>query len=132
MFLYPVEMTYKSHSVETLGFLCKSAVDRGTVGWSFVSDSVQAHDYIMGTPLGRKLKEKGLCFVSVSTFDRFFCTKRFEGVVCDLEREFLATRAGPSPELLIFRIDLIYILSLSSGPAHDRRRGRAPLGRREG
>ena len=61
-------MTYKSHSVETLGFLCKSAVDRGTVGWSFVSDSVQAHDYIMGTPLGRKLKEKGLCFVSVSTF----------------------------------------------------------------
>mmetsp|Transcript_28857 Transcript_28857/g.65176 ORF Transcript_28857/g.65176 Transcript_28857/m.65176 type:complete len:411 (-) Transcript_28857:63-1295(-) len=60
---YHHEMTYKSHSVETLGFLCKSAVDRGTVGWSFVSDSVQAHDYIMGTPLGRKLKEKGLCFV---------------------------------------------------------------------
>jgi len=63
LFLDPAEMTYKSHSVETLGFLCKSAVDRGTVGWSFVSDSVQAHDYIMGTPLGRKLKEKGLCFV---------------------------------------------------------------------
>jgi len=56
-------MTYKSHSVETLGFLCKHAVNRGEVGWSFVSDSVQAHDYIMQTPLGKKLREKGLCFV---------------------------------------------------------------------
>ncbi|KAL9178603.1 hypothetical protein ACHAXT_001941 [Thalassiosira profunda] len=60
---YHHEMTYKSHSVETLGFLCKHAVDRGEVGWSFVSDSVQAHDYVMGTPLGKKLQEKGLCFV---------------------------------------------------------------------
>lgn len=56
-------MTYKSHSVETVGFLCKHAVGRGTTGWSFVSDSVQAHDYIMQTPLGQKLKDKGLCFV---------------------------------------------------------------------
>jgi len=60
---YHHEMTYKSHSVETLGFLCKHAVNRGEVGWSFVSDSVQAHDYIMQTPLGKKLREKGLCFV---------------------------------------------------------------------
>lgn len=57
------EMTYKSHSVETLGFLCKHAVNRGDMGWSYVSDSVQAHDYIMGTALGQKLKDKGLCFV---------------------------------------------------------------------
>jgi hypothetical protein len=60
---YHHEMTYKSHSIETLGFLCKHAIDRGDVGWSYVSDSVQAHDYIMQTPLGKKLKEKGLCFV---------------------------------------------------------------------
>lgn len=60
---YHHEVTYKSHSIETLGFLCKHAVQREGVGWSFVSDSVQAHDYIMGTPLGQKLKEKGLCFV---------------------------------------------------------------------
>ena len=33
------------------------------MGWSFVSDSVQAHDYIMTTELGQKLKDKGLCFV---------------------------------------------------------------------
>lgn len=60
---YHHEMTYKSHSVESLGFLCKHAVQRDDVGWSFVSDSVQAHDYIMTTPLGQKLKEKGLCFM---------------------------------------------------------------------
>ncbi|CAB9512799.1 Taurine catabolism dioxygenase TauD, TfdA family [Seminavis robusta] len=60
---YHHEVTYKSHSVESLGFLCKHAVQRDQVGWSFVSDSVQAHDYIMTTPLGQKLKEKGLCFV---------------------------------------------------------------------
>jgi hypothetical protein len=60
---YHHELTYKSHSVESLGFLCKHAVQRDEVGWSFVSDSVKAHDYIMQTPLGQKLKEKGLCFV---------------------------------------------------------------------
>ena len=61
---YHHEMTYKSHSVKTLGFLCKHAVQRGDVGWSFVSDSVQAHDYIMNeTQLGPKLKDKGLCFI---------------------------------------------------------------------
>jgi hypothetical protein len=60
---YHHEMTYKSHSVESLGFLCKHAIERESAGWSFVSDSVQAHDYIMTTPLGQKLKEKGLCFM---------------------------------------------------------------------
>ena len=60
---YHHEMTYKSHSIETLGFLCKHAVNRDDVGWSYVSDSVQAHDWIMQTPFGQKLKEKGLCFV---------------------------------------------------------------------
>jgi hypothetical protein len=60
---YHHEMTYKSHSVESWGFLCKHAVQRDDAGWSFVSDSVQAHDYIMTTPLGQKLKDKGLCFV---------------------------------------------------------------------
>jgi len=60
---YHHEMTYKSHSVTTLGFLCKHAINRGEQGWSFVSDSVQAHDYIMETDLGQKLKDKGLCFI---------------------------------------------------------------------
>lgn len=60
---YHHEMTYKSHSVEMLGFLCKHAVNRGDVGWSYLSDSEQAHDYIMTTELGRKMKEKGLCFI---------------------------------------------------------------------
>eukprot|EP00545_Synedropsis_sp_CCMP1620_P009566 CAMPEP_0119032870 /NCGR_PEP_ID=MMETSP1176-20130426/42270_1 /TAXON_ID=265551 /ORGANISM="Synedropsis recta cf, Strain CCMP1620" /LENGTH=377 /DNA_ID=CAMNT_0006989289 /DNA_START=542 /DNA_END=1675 /DNA_ORIENTATION=+ len=61
---YHHEMTYKSHSIENLGFLCKHAVtSRPGVGWSFVSDSVQAHDHIMQTAFGQKLKDKGLCFV---------------------------------------------------------------------
>jgi hypothetical protein len=61
---YHHEMTYKSHSTESLGFLCKHAVTtRPGVGWSYVSDSVQAHDYIMSTELGQKLKDKGLCFI---------------------------------------------------------------------
>ena len=61
---YHHEMVYKSHSVLSLGFLCKEAVTlREGVGWTFVSDSVQAHDYIMQTELGRKLKDKGLCFI---------------------------------------------------------------------
>ena len=66
---YHHEMTYKEHSISQLGFLCKHApplervMGPDQVGWSFVSDSVQAHDFIMTTPLGQKLKEKGICFV---------------------------------------------------------------------
>jgi hypothetical protein len=61
---YHHEMTYKSYSTESLGFLCKHAVTtRPGVGWTFVSDSAQAHDYIMETELGQKLKDKGLCFI---------------------------------------------------------------------
>jgi len=57
-------MTYKTHSIESIGFLCKHAVtSRPGVGYSFVSDSVQAHDTIMQTDLGQKLKDKGLCFI---------------------------------------------------------------------
>jgi len=56
-------MTYKSHSVTALGFLCKHAMNRGEQGWSFVSDSAQAHDYLMETDLGPKLKDKGICFI---------------------------------------------------------------------
>jgi hypothetical protein len=61
---YHHEMTYKSHSVESIGFLCKHAVtQRPGVGWSYVSDSVQAHNAMMQTELGLKLQEKGLCFI---------------------------------------------------------------------
>jgi hypothetical protein len=61
---YHHEMTYKSHSVESLGFLCKHAVtERPGAGWTFVSDSVQAHDLIIQTDLGQKLKDNGLCFI---------------------------------------------------------------------
>ena len=60
---YHHEVTYKQHSVTQLGFLCRHAVNRGTTGWSFVSDSVQAHDALMETDLGQKLKNRGLCFV---------------------------------------------------------------------
>jgi hypothetical protein len=60
---YHHEVTYKEHSVTQLGFLCRKAVNRGEEGWSFVSDSVQAHDALMETELGQKLKERGLCFV---------------------------------------------------------------------
>ena len=60
---YHHEMTYKQHSVTELGFLCRHAVNRGAEGWSYVTDSVQAHDALAGTELGHKLKDRGLCFV---------------------------------------------------------------------
>ena len=62
---YHYEMVYESHYyILSLGFLCKEAVAlREGVGWTFVSDSVQAHDYIMQTELGQKLKDEGLCFI---------------------------------------------------------------------
>jgi hypothetical protein len=56
-------------------------VKRPGIGWSFVSDSVQAHDIIMQTPLGQKLKEKGLCFIR-----RLTDATAYENIV-DVEHE---------------------------------------------
>merc|ERR1712137_1501232 len=65
---YHHEMTYKEHSCKNLGFLCKHAVEsRDGVGWSFVSDSVQVHDAIIQTELGKKLQSKGICFIRMMT-----------------------------------------------------------------
>jgi len=65
---YHHEMTYKEHSCKNLAFLCKHAVEsRDGVGWSFVSDSVQVHDAIIQTELGKKLQSKGICFIRMMT-----------------------------------------------------------------
>jgi hypothetical protein len=78
---YHHEMMYKSHSVESLGFLCKHAVtERQGVGWSFVSDNVQAHDLIMQTELGQRLKEKGLCSIRRMTDVNAYTSRDAAGV----------------------------------------------------
>jgi hypothetical protein len=79
---YHHEVTYKSHSVTSLGFLCKHAVTgRERVGWTFVSDSIQAHDYIMETELGQKFKDKGLCFIRRMTDAEGYKDRPHDGTV---------------------------------------------------
>ena len=62
---YHHEMAYVKESTKHLTFLCKHALkgDRASHGATFVSDNIGATDAIFRTPLGQKLKEKGLCYV---------------------------------------------------------------------
>lgn len=54
-------MAYVSKSTSMLAFLCEAHVPNK--GWSFVSDQVGMTKYILTTAVGKKLKEKGLCYI---------------------------------------------------------------------
>lgn len=57
---YHHEMAYVSKSTRALAFLCRTALpDRGA---TFFSDGLASTDYLLGTDLGRKLKELGVCY----------------------------------------------------------------------
>jgi len=58
---YHHEMTYVSKSIPMIAFACSEAT-KGK-GCSYVSDGLGTTDAILKTPLGQKLKEKGICFV---------------------------------------------------------------------
>lgn len=62
---YHHEMAYVSKSTSTLAFLCEAHVTGK--GWSFVSDQVGMTNYILNTDLGKKLKEKGVCYIRCLT-----------------------------------------------------------------
>jgi hypothetical protein len=58
---YHHEMAYVRESVKMLAFCCNKATEGK--GWSFVSSAKHATDEIMQTELGKKLRERGLCYV---------------------------------------------------------------------
>jgi hypothetical protein len=57
---YHHEMAYVGTSTTMLSFMAKARV--AGKGATFVSDNVQATDYILATDFGQKLKELGLCY----------------------------------------------------------------------
>jgi len=62
---YHHEMAYVRPLVKNLGFLCNAATE-GT-GYMYLSDNLIATDEIMKTEVGRKLKEKGICYIRCLT-----------------------------------------------------------------
>ncbi|MFK7827784.1 MAG: TauD/TfdA family dioxygenase [Oligoflexales bacterium] len=60
---YHHEMAYVRESPKNLSFLCLETSPRAEVGATFVSDNESATEWLLTRPLGKKLKEKGLCYV---------------------------------------------------------------------
>ena len=79
------EMAYVSKSTKMLGFCCQDAVPNK--GWSFVSDQTSLTKEILQTPLGQKLKEKGICYVRCLT-DRNVYSANSAGVYNHWQRSF--------------------------------------------
>jgi len=59
---YHHEMAYVGRSIKNISFCCSAALG-GERGATFVSDGVRSTDAILKTEFGRKLMEKGLCYV---------------------------------------------------------------------
>eukprot|EP00397_Hematodinium_sp_SG-2012_P027225 GEMP01028592.1.p1 GENE.GEMP01028592.1~~GEMP01028592.1.p1 ORF type:complete len:353 (+),score=88.07 GEMP01028592.1:175-1233(+) len=58
---YHHEMVYVRTSPSKLGFVSKAAVQGK--GETYVSDNLRATEAILATPLGQKLREKGICYI---------------------------------------------------------------------
>ena len=55
------EMAYVGYTTQKLGFCC--LVEPGTgEGYTYVSQGIGKTDWILQTEVGRKLKEKGICY----------------------------------------------------------------------
>ena len=59
------EMAYVTRSTKHISFLCTHALEgeRAKLGATFVSENIGATQEILGTEFGKKLKDKGLCYV---------------------------------------------------------------------
>lgn len=75
---YHHEMAYVTHSTTKLGFCCNASTEGK--GYTYVSDGVKTTDWIMGTALGQKLKEKDLCYVRCLT-DREYYKGKDQGII---------------------------------------------------
>lgn len=74
---YHHEMSYLSKVPKNIAFSCvRIPQTHAGQGWTYVSEQVQATDELLKTPLGQKLKEKGVCFIRCLT-DRKFFEKNF-------------------------------------------------------
>jgi len=64
---YHHEMAYVSESTEALCFCCAASCDDPDKGWTFLSHNAPVTEDIMKTELGRKLKERGICYIRCLT-----------------------------------------------------------------
>ena len=67
---YHHEMAYVSKSVKSIAFCCSKATDNK--GFMYVSENTGVTNDILKTDVGRKLKEKGICYIRCLT-DRDVC-----------------------------------------------------------
>lgn len=69
---YHHEMAYVKKSVQWLSFGCFQALNDGMRGCTFLADNAGATKMLMDTPLGEKMKTKGLCYIRKLPDKKFF------------------------------------------------------------
>ena len=74
-----LEMAYVNQSVQSVAFMCLATPGKGR-GSTFMSDGIQCTEYLLSTPLGKKLKELGVCYRRNLTDRTQFEGKMSEGV----------------------------------------------------
>lgn len=85
---YHHEMAYISKSVRNLSFFCTD-LSPGVDGSTYVSDNIAVTNAIQHSELGRKLREKGICYVRKLTDREQFKTAPPIGVYNHWQKSFL-------------------------------------------
>ena len=75
---YHHEMAYVQYSPLMLGFACAAGTADPRKGATFVSDQVLVTDALLKTELGKKLKEKGICYHRDLTDRQFFLDNKLD------------------------------------------------------
>ena len=85
---YHHEMAYISKSVRNLSFFC-TELSPGVDGSTYVSDNIAVTNAIQNTELGRKLRQKGICYVRKLTDREQFKSAPPIGVYNHWQKSFL-------------------------------------------
>ncbi|XP_075246615.1 uncharacterized protein LOC142340087 [Convolutriloba macropyga] len=85
---YHHEMAYVDKSVKNVFFTC-SELSPGVDGSSYVSDNIRVTNALSDTVLGRKLREKGVCYVRKLTDRKHFQNLPQIGVYNHWQKSFL-------------------------------------------
>ena len=83
---YHHEMAYVSKSTRMLGFLCHRQLPGR--GHTYFSDNVKATGAILATPLGQRLKERGLCYHRILSDREHFIGREEIGVYNHWQKSF--------------------------------------------
>jgi hypothetical protein len=135
---YHHEMAYVKESCRWIGFMCLEQTNNPFKGASFLSHQVKCTEELMGTELGQKLKDKGVCYVRKLPDKKYFDDNNLDASIvynfwqtsmltdCPEEAERIANKKGleveweDSPVFGRYMVTKYYVSTFEHCPYTDK------------